>query len=77
MFRGCADAQYAFDPGCSRELQAVQVVIGKKSVDVEILLCFCNDDTCNQALSGANSMITTFRNIVGFLSAILLFVITK
>ena len=56
VFRGCADAQYAFDAGCNRELQAVQVTQGKRSVDVEILLCFCNEENCNTSLSGANSL---------------------
>ena len=53
VFRGCADAQYAFDAGCNRELEAVQIVQGKRSVDVEILLCFCNEENCNTSLSGA------------------------
>jgi len=53
VFRGCADAQFAFDEGCSRELQAVQVIAGKKSVDVEIFLCFCNSEKCNTELSSA------------------------
>lgn len=56
VFRGCADAQYAFAPGCNRDLQSVQIVIGKKSVDVEIYLCFCNDEKCNTDLSGAKSI---------------------
>ena len=56
VFRGCADAQYAFDAGCNRELQAVQVVAGKKSVDVEIYLCFCNSEKCNTELSSSSAV---------------------
>jgi hypothetical protein len=53
LFRGCAEAQYAFAPGCNRELQAVQIVQGRRSVDVEILLCFCNEEACNIQISGS------------------------
>jgi len=55
-FRGCAEAKYQHEAKCARELQAVQVVAGKKSVDVEVLLCYCNDDQCNTELSGAQDL---------------------
>ena len=64
VFRGCAESTYAFDPGCSRELQSVQIVVGKKSVDVEILLCFCTGDNCNSALSGASTLLTGILSII-------------
>ena len=53
LFRGCANATFAHDQRCSRELQAVQIIWGKKTVDVEIKLCFCNDDKCNEQANGA------------------------
>ena len=31
------------------------MVAGKKSVDVEVLLCYCNSDTCNQKEGGAGT----------------------
>ena len=53
LFRGCANATFAHDERCSRELQAVQIVWGKKSEDVEIKLCFCNGEKCNKNANGA------------------------
>ena len=53
LFRGCANATFAHDERCSRELQAVQIIVGKHSVDVEIKLCFCNGDKCNEKANGA------------------------
>ena len=35
----------------------LKVVVGKKSVDVEVLLCYCNDDTCNEVISGAEKVV--------------------
>ena len=64
VFRGCAESTYPFDSGCSRELQSVQIVVGKKSVDVEILLCFCTGDDCNSALSGASTLMTGILSII-------------
>lgn len=52
-FRGCADALYNHDPGCKHELQAVTVVDNKKSVDVEVELCYCSEAKCNQERNGA------------------------
>lgn len=64
IFRGCAGAKYPHDEKCDRELQAVQVVAGKKSVDVEVLLCYCNTEKCNEQKNGSakpvNSLILTF-----------------
>ena len=57
LFRGCANATFAHDQRCSRELQAVQIIWGKKTVDVEIKLCFCNDDKCNEQANGAIGLI--------------------
>ena len=31
------------------------IVEGKKSVDVEVELCYCNEDLCNTELSGSLS----------------------
>jgi len=53
LFRGCANATFAHDERCSRELQAVQIVWGKRSEDVEIKLCFCNGEKCNEKDNGA------------------------
>ena len=36
-------------------LQAVTIVEGKKSVDVGVTLCYCNEDLCNEELSGAHT----------------------
>ena len=74
MFRGCADAQYAFDTGCNRELEAVQIIQGKRSVDVEILLCFCNEENCNTSLSGAQE--TKFESKYFFLSIVVFQLLT-
>ncbi len=52
-FRGCAGAKYPHDAKCDRTLQAVQVVAGMKSVDVEVRLCYCNSDKCNEKPSSA------------------------
>jgi hypothetical protein len=38
---------YQFDNGCHRQLQAVELVAGRSSANVEIYLCFCNSDQCN------------------------------
>merc|ERR1712083_493111 len=71
VFRGCADAQYAFDTGCNRELEAVQIIQGKRSVDVEILLCFCNEENCNTSLSGAQEIKLESKYYFGLLSCLL------
>jgi hypothetical protein len=44
LFRGCAETVYQFDVGCHRQLQAVELTPGRTSANVEIYLCFCNDD---------------------------------
>jgi hypothetical protein len=37
-------------------LQAVQIIWGKKSEDVEIKLCFCNGEKCNEKANGAMAL---------------------
>lgn len=56
VFRGCATSKYKHDEGCDRELEAVQIKEGQKSQDVEVMLCFCNEDKCNEKISGASSV---------------------
>ena len=68
LFRGCANATFAHDERCSRELQAVQIIWGKQSVDVEIKLCFCNGDKCNKDASGAKSVLMLKNNWNIFIS---------
>merc|ERR1719233_1665849 len=46
-FRGCAGTIYPHDEKCETEKQAVSIVEGKKSVDVGVKLCYCNQDLCN------------------------------
>ena len=55
-FRGCAGVQYA-DPfhECVRRKQPVPVDSqGQRSVDVDVALCYCNEDLCNEVLNGAS-----------------------
>ena len=54
-FRGCAGVQYA-DPfhECVLRKQPVPVdSLGQRSVDVDVTLCYCNEDLCNEVLNGA------------------------
>ena len=46
-FRGCAEAKFSYDPMCTRELEAVSIIQGKQSVDVEIEVCYCNGGKSN------------------------------
>ena len=79
VFRGCADSQYAFDAGCNRELEPVQIVQGKRSVDVEILLCFCNEENCNTSLSGAQegAFISKSTFLICLFSSVMFMLIQK
>ena len=47
-FRGCADAQYVHENKCVTEIQAVTVIDNQKHADVEVELCYCNEDKCNE-----------------------------
>ena len=55
MFRGCAGNYFPHDAKCEVQEQAVTIVEGKKSVDVGVTLCYCNEDLCNEELSGART----------------------
>jgi len=55
MFRGCAGNYFPHDQKCEFQEQAVTIVEGKKSVDVGVTLCYCNEDLCNEELSGAHT----------------------
>ena len=52
-FRGCAGAPYR-DPfhQCASRKQAVPVFEGQRSVDIDVTLCYCNEDLCNETLNG-------------------------
>ena len=52
-FRGCADASYEHEHKCSRELQAVTVVDDEKHVDIDVDLCYCGDEKCNEQRNNA------------------------
>jgi len=70
-FRGCAGSQYEHDDGCSRSMQTVTINSGKSNAEVEISLCYCHGDTCNQDLSGAPRMTKqskTLLSLAGFIS---------
>jgi len=56
VFRGCAGNFFPHDEKCTTQQQAVTIVEGKKSVDVEVELCYCNEDLCNIELNGANAL---------------------
>ena len=62
-FRGCAGAPYALDEKCNRRVQAVSVS-ATSNVDVEVELCYCNSDVCNQDLSGARRVTTQARKFL-------------
>ena len=47
-FRGCADAQYVHENKCVTEIQAVTVIDNQKHADVEVELCYCSEDKCNE-----------------------------
>lgn len=53
VFRGCATAKYKHGTTCKREMQTVVVTLGRPSVDVEVYMCYCSADKCNQDISGA------------------------
>ena len=59
-FRGCAGAPYALDEKCNHRVQAVSVS-ATSNVDVDVHLCYCNSDVCNQDLSGAQRATTKAR----------------
>ena len=46
---------YEHDYGCDTDLQAVDVIDQRgavQQVDVEVNICFCNSQNCNEVLSG-------------------------
>jgi len=53
VFRGCAGNYFPHDQKCTTQQQAVTIVEGKKSVDVEVELCYCNEELCNTELSAS------------------------
>ena len=73
LFRGCANATFAHDQRCSRELQAVQIIWGKQSVDVEIKLCFCNGEKCNESANGAMETLGIRNNSVIFFAMFIIY----
>ena len=52
-FRGCADAEFLHENKCTRELQAVTVIDSVKHVDVNVELCYCDNDLCNEERNAA------------------------
>ena len=47
---------YEHDYGCDTDLQAVDVIDQRgavQQVDVEVKICFCNSQNCNEVLSAA------------------------
>lgn len=53
-FRGCADAEFLHENKCTRELQAVTVIDSVKHVDVNVELCYCDNDLCNEERNAAH-----------------------
>jgi len=47
-FRGCAQVKFQHEHKCTKEIQAVTVVDNQKHVDVEVELCYCPEDKCNE-----------------------------
>ena len=45
-------------PKCTRELQAVTVVDNKNHVDVDVELCYCGEEKCNQERNEAFSIVS-------------------
>jgi len=68
MFRGCAGNFFPHDEKCTTQQQAVTIVEGKKSVDVKVELCYCNEELCNVDLSAGPGLntghILTLLNIL-------------
>ncbi|CAB4059331.1 unnamed protein product [Lepeophtheirus salmonis] len=64
IFRGCATAKYAYMERCDREIQAVQMKKGRKSTDVEVMLCFCNANICNFKIEGGASTLKMSSGII-------------
>ena len=72
LFRGCAETVYEFDPGCHRQLQSVDLIPGRSSANVEIYLCFCNGDKCNEsANSGIVHLASCFVMAIALITIIL------
>ena len=65
-FRGCADAKFLHENKCTRELQAVTVVDNQKHVDVNVELCYCDTDLCNQERNSG------FRNFPSYVVILLI-----
>jgi len=55
-FRGCAATTYPHDVKCDRVQQAVTVVENSRSVDVDVKLCYCNDELCNFSMGSASNL---------------------
>jgi len=70
VFRGCAGARYAHGTTCRRELQRVQTEPGRPKVDVEVYLCYCTGDECNQRTI-AGSANTNMLRLGGFVSTMI------
>merc|ERR1712037_919593 len=62
VFRGCAEAMYKHDYGCDREMQPVSVIDQRgnpKQVEVDVNLCYCSTQNCNQEAAGAEHLLLT------------------
>ena len=73
-FRGCADAEFLHENKCTRELQAVTVIDSVKHVDVNVELCYCDNDLCNEERNAAYVIhYTKSIPLLVLMNAILLF----
>merc|ERR1719273_1483363 len=66
-FRGCADATYDHEHKCTRELQAVTVVEAEKHVDVDVQLCYCGNEKCNEQRNGITNVQKNYYLIITLL----------
>jgi len=70
VFRGCAEAMYKHDYGCDREMQPVSVIDQRgnpKQVEVDVNLCYCSTQNCNQEAAGAEHVLFSFPLLLSLL----------
>ena len=71
-FRGCAAVNYEHEAKCSRETQAVTIIDNQKHADVDVELCYCQEDLCNEERNyGENNHFNYIIMLVTFISLLI------